>query len=372
MISVAFDARMYRPSGIGTYIRNLLCEYVNIPDNFIFSVIGNETKLKELIGESKKFKIRNINCPIYSISEHFNIPRLAKGADILHIPHYNVPIFWHGKLVVSVMDMLYWDHPEFISSKVGKFYLNIISRKLRKADCIICPSEFTASRVIENLNMPAKKVCVVYLSADFNHFTSRTNNATKDIIAKYNLELKRYLLFVSNMKPHKNLQRIIKAFLIAKEKGVKDKLVLIGSSKNLRAVENMKKLIHNGDIIYIENVNYEELPYLYCGAKAFIFPSLYEGFGIPPLEAMSCKCPVLTSNEASLPEVVGDAALIVDAYDIESIAKGIIKISDDTELRKSLINKGRERIKQFSWEKTAIQTLEIYKKLRQNNVTQEI
>ena len=359
---VAFDARMLEASGIGTYIFNLLKNFPETIEDIELTLLGNPDKITAHFGD-KFGNIRKTNAPIYSVSEQLCIPFAAKGADILHIPHHNVPILWRKKLVVTLHDMLHWDHPEYIPDWRGKIYLKLVSGRIKSATQVICPSWFTASRAKEILGLSVNQITVIHQGVDKEFFSRRSPDAVKQVLSEYGLKPGGYLLYVGNIKPHKNLQRLAEAYSIARKKGIRARLVLTGKLEGLRAKEDVEKLMRFEGVIHIGEVKAEELPYLYSGARALVFISLYEGFGLPPLEAMCCGCPVLVSDAGPLPEVVGDAAITVDPFDVEKIADAIVKIVTDEELRKNLIKRGKEWVKRFSWQKTAFQTIEVYKKV---------
>jgi glycosyltransferase involved in cell wall biosynthesis len=168
-----------------------------------------------------------------------------------------------------------------------------------------------------------------------------------------------YLLYVGNRKPHKNIDRLLKAFAQSK---LSDDLKLVMSGEpDIDTATLIKELKLEDRVVFVGLIDDDKLPEFYRGAVAFIFPSLYEGFGLPPLEAMACGTPVLTSNVTSIPEVVGDAALMVDPYDVEAIASGIKRLVEDSQLRKELSQKGIARAKLFSWDKTAELTWKVLK-----------
>lgn len=358
---VAIDARMLGSSGIGTYIRNLIKGFSETDHGISFIIIGDEEKIRELIGENNNISIVHSEIPIYSIAEQMKLPSLAKSADLLHSPHHNVPIFWRKKLVATFHDALHWDFPEFIPGYKGKLYLSAISRKIAKADAVIVPSKFTAERLSTKLSVPEDNIHIIPHGIDRAFFMPQKHQ--NDILRKYGLEPQKYLLYVGNMKRHKNIDRMAQAYSLARQKGLSIPFVFSGKLEGLRQTIDCKSLFEVKGVKYIGETKASELPVLYSFARAFIFVSLYEGFGLPPLEAMSCGCPVLTSNVASLPEVVGDAALKVDPMNIEEIADGIFKISLDDKLRQQFIEKGFDWISNFNWKNSVAKTIEVYKRI---------
>ena len=360
---IAIDTRMLGASGIGTYIENLLLEFERLNNSFHFKLIGNPEKLHRLVGSSPKYEIVPADFPIYSIAEQLELPKLADGCDILHSPHHNVPILYRGKLLVTFHDALHWDYPEYIPNWRGKIYLKFVSKRIRRANWIITPSQFTAERVREIFDFSPDRITIIHQGVNFHHFTRRSPDAVRAVLAKYGIHPGNYLFYVGNIKPHKNIENLVKAYELARAKGVHINLVLAGKVSGLRAKVDIEKILSVEGVKYIGEIPYSELPYFYSGARALIFVSLYEGFGLPPLEAMACGCPVLCSNTTSIPEVVGDSAILVNPEDIDEIAEKIKIISLDLRVRKKLVAKNRSRIKFFKWEKTAERTIEVYNKL---------
>jgi len=360
---IAIDVRMLGASGIGTYIEALLREFVRLKHNFQFVLIGNGEKIEKLAGKSSRFIVQHTDVPVFSISEQFYLPKLARDADLFHSPHHNVPVLWRKKLIVTFHDALHWDFPELLPDWKAKYYLKMVSKKIKNASAVIVPSEFTADRIFKNIKIAREKIHIIHQGVDTHFFSRRSLESTRAILKKYGLVPGEFLLYVGNMKPHKNIERLVSAYSLARRNGLRVKLVLAGKIKGLKKIVDIKKLTSNDGVIYIGAIPFSELPYFYSGARAFVFISLYEGFGLPPLEAMACGCPVLVSNAASLPEVVGDAAMLTNPEDDGEIAEKLQKICVDIRIRKNLIAKSRQRIKLFSWTKTAEMTYKIYKNI---------
>ncbi len=364
MTTITIDARLLGGSGIGTYLENLLRELsILAPADLKFRLLGNPEKIQQVVGENPIFDIIEAKSPIYSPGEQMEIPKLARGTDLLHIPHHNVPILWRGKLLVTFHDALHWDHPEYIPDWRGKIYLKLVSHRIRHADWIITPSKFTADRVREIFDFPSDRISAIPEGVDTGKFFPREETEVREVLAEYGLEWKGFILYVGNMKPHKNIPKLVEGYQLARQKGVKIPLVLAGKIAGLRGKVDVEKFSSFPGVKYIGEIPHGKMAHFYTGACALAFVSLYEGFGLPPLEAMACGCPVLASNAASLPEVVDDAAVVVNPHDVGEIAAGLAKICLDLELRKRLIERGYANIARFSWRKMAEHTLDIYRKL---------
>ena len=174
MKTVAIDARMLGASGIGTYVDALIKQFVGIESDFQFSIIGQTEKINSISKGNSKFKIIHSDIPIFSFSEQLKIPGLARNADLLHSPHHDVPVFRKGKLLVTLMDMLHWDHPEYIPNWKAKIYLKSVSRRIAKASGVIVPSKFTAGRLLEHIQIPEDKIYITPLGVNFLHFSPRS------------------------------------------------------------------------------------------------------------------------------------------------------------------------------------------------------
>ena len=304
---------------------------------------------------------------IYSLNEQIFYPSILKSSDILHVPHYNAPLRFPGKLVVTVHDLCHLVMKEFFKGPAKRFYSSIFMRQvLKKSSVIITPSHFTKREILKYFNIDPKKIAVIHNGLD-PHFYPRTINEQKTA-QKANGFPNSYLLYVGNIKRHKNIKRLIQGYYKAwKQKSDLPKLFIVGQSDQgydpyLEATSEHDK-VHpdfENQVIFKGYVPYEDLPALYSGADVFIFPSLYEGFGFPPLEAMACGTPVIASNNSSLPEVLGDNALYVDPYDIHQITSSILKIYENAELVEPFINNGLKHVQQYSWEKAAEKHIEIY------------
>jgi len=232
----------------------------------------------------------------------------------------------------------------------------------KSATKVISVSQSSKRDIVRYLNIPPDKIEVIY-NAVSNIFKPMNGLNLKDQLrTKFGVSGD-YLLYVGNLMPHKNLKRLIYAFYRLRRKLKKDyNLVIVGEGiphyRELRVLANDLGLKDN--VIFLGFIAKKWLPILYNEAKVFVFPSQYEGFGLPPLEAMACGTPVITSNTSSLPEVVSDAGLLIDPYNVEELIEAMERCLTDDNLRAELIEKGLQRVKLFSWERTAQRTLEIY------------
>ena len=303
--------------------------------------------------------------------------------DVLFIPAHTIPLVRRPglKTVVTVHDLGAQYLPKTHQVK-QRLYLNFMThRQLKSATHIIAVSQATKDDLVKKVGIPKEKISVVYEGYDKEKFKVQNSKfKVNQTIKQYNLTYHDYFLFVGTIQPRKNLERLIRAYRLQLTDYSQSKKAVSGSQS---AVSNLPKLVLAGgkgwlsDEIYglpkklgiEEHVKFlgyvpdEDLPALYSGAKAFLFPSLFEGFGLPILEAMACGCPVLTANTSSLPEVAGKAALLVNPYSVDDITQGIAKLTMNHELRTKLTNLGLEQVKKFSWEKAAQETLAVLEKV---------
>ncbi|KZB91136.1 hypothetical protein A2U94_12240 [Bacillus sp. VT 712] len=355
MKNLLVDARMIRSSGIGTYLENILSRIITMEKGFNVTLLGDKEILSEMFPNTD---IIHCTCSIYSIKEQIELNRkITKEYDLFWSPHYNIPVLSSTKILVTVHDFFHLDMPQFVSGIDKKLYSKFMFKILaRKANKVITVSEFSKSRALIYLGRKADcKVDVVYngVSEDWFKFRDKKN---------FN---KPYILYVGNVKPHKNLPSLIKAYETL-QVDIKENLVIVGKKEGFitgdDSISEISEKLGN-KITFTGYVGDEELKEWVKGAKALIFPSLYEGFGLPPLEAMACGTPVLTSHAASLPEVCEQAAIYFDPYDVEDIAGKIKETLQDEDKLQMLSKKGLEQAAKFTWEKSVEQHLKIIESL---------
>jgi glycosyltransferase involved in cell wall biosynthesis len=360
MKHVTVDVRMINNSGIGTYIQNILPSVIDILKDYKFSLLidSNLVEYNKLFLDKKNVEFIEFNSPIYSINEQFSLLRcIPKHTDLYWSPHYIIPLLYKGKCLVTVHDVYHLVSTNIFVKPAQWLYANIVlSQSLFKAKKIITVSHFSKYEIIRFTCTKATKIKVVYNGVNTH---SQTNNLEKNPLCLP------YLLFVGNVKPNKNLSNLMLAFESLIEK-IPHKILIVGKKEGFINADSLvldysKK--YNNRIQFTGFVDREELYSLFSNATALIFPSVYEGFGLPPLEAMALGCPVLASAFTSIPEICGDAALYFDAYDPLDIAEKILQVVSDAVLRKKLIDNGLTKISNYSWDKSAIETCEIIKEV---------
>ena len=291
----------------------------------------------------------------------------GKDTDITHFFNYIAYPGVKGKTVITVHDMVYKAFPETVRARTKYMLDTGLKRSMKRADLIVTDSEFSKSEILKYFPQHESKLRVVPCGVDLRKFRPCTEPERIPAV-KSSLGIEgEYFLYLGTIEPRKNLERLIAAYniFIQKVKENPPKLVLAGGKGWLydSIFAKVTELGLADKVIFTRYVPSEDMNPLMCGAMAFVFPSIYEGFGMPPLEAMACGVPVLTSDAASLPEVTGDCAVIADAYSEESIAEGLYDLYSDEELRRSLSKRGLERAKTFTWERSAEKLYDVYREL---------
>lgn len=281
-----------------------------------------------------------------------------KRIKLYHATNYIIPFFIKSNTVVTVHDLITITHPELCKNTSNIYFKMMMRKSLDKAKKIIVVSETVKKDIIRIFSINPSKISVIHLGVN-NCFKKKIDNTVKE---KYNLP-KNYLLFVGNIEAKKNIYRLIKAFVKFKgENNFDGKLILVGeigwkvsSLKRLLKQEKIKN-----EVKLLGYVPLKDLPFIYSMAKLFVFPSIYEGFGIPPLEAMACEVPVLISKLGASPEICGKSSYQIDPYNINEMVEGMKALIYDETLRNEKITMGQKWVQQYTWEKTAKETIKIY------------
>jgi glycosyltransferase involved in cell wall biosynthesis len=360
---ITIDARMLEHSGIGTYLRHLLDSFAVMESEYAFRVIGRAEEPFAGLPRGK-FHWVAARSPIYSLSEQWEIARLARSSLLLHSPHYNAPLLYRGKLVATIHDLIHLTDPTFQKTAAARFYARPMFHLVaRRADRIIADSEFTKQQIVEHLGVSPGKVVVVYLGVSDHFRPLDPEQASRRASSLLGLD-RPYLLFVGNLKPHKNVATLLRAFSrLCARRDLDHHLVILGDDRTWKAglVKECAELGIGGRVLFASHVPREDLPSVYGAAQVFVLPSLIEGFGLPVLEAMACGTPVVSSRAASLPEVGGDAAEYFDPSSAEALAAALERVLRSRELQQMLRSKGLERVRLFSWEECARRTLDVYR-----------
>jgi glycosyltransferase involved in cell wall biosynthesis len=358
-MKIAIDARKWRDYGIGTYVRNLVRHLASLDREttyFLFCDRADEPTLRDL---AANFVPVVEDSGGYSLQEHFSIPlKLHKlGAQLLHTPHYVLPLLCRKRSIVTIHDCIHLLFPQYLPSRAAYQYAHaMMGSAIRRSDLVLTVSEASRRDILRFYpKAEPDRLQVIPNAIDEAILEDPGEEEMERVQERYQIR-GRFVLYAGNIKPHKNLERLVAAFGMLKQRsGHEDvKLLIIGDEINRYG--SLRRSVEAAgvrqDVRFFGFVPSRTLAALYRLASVFAFPSLYEGFGLPPLEAMACGTPVVTSRISSLPEVVGDAALLVDPYSVEDIAHGLERVLGDEGLRGELSTRGRGRVKQFSWERS--------------------
>jgi glycosyltransferase involved in cell wall biosynthesis len=360
---VAIDIRRAGDYGLGTYIRNIVNQLARIDDDSRYLLIGERRHLAEFDSLPDNFELLEYAHQPGTLSTHLHLPWLLRKrrVDILHMPWFYAPAIVPSRLLITVHDLSdVLAPPVGASPPVQTGRLFFARRALNRADHIFAVSHASKRDLARFFHIPESKISVVYDAVD-ERFLTEPLPADADRILERHAVNSPYVLYAGNIRPQKNLPRLIEAFAVAKAelRGNPEfdqlKLLVIGESLNRHA--DLRRAVVRArvreDVRFLGFVPRPVLRVFYSRALAFLFPSLYEGFGLPPLEAMAHGTPVLTSNVSSLPEVFQEAALLVNPENVFDIARGIRQILTENGLRQTLRRRGYERARMYSWENAA-------------------
>ena len=362
---IAIDARKLRDYGIGTYVRNLVEHLArqSFDDEYVMFCRDSDAEYVRALGP--RFLPKVLTAGNYSAREHLSIPfalRTAR-ADVFHSPHYVVSPLTACPYVVTIHDCIHLRFPQYLPNRLAPFYARTMMRTAaRRARRVLTVSKASKDDILHYLKIPPDKVEVVYNALDSRLATPPTQADISRVRERF-LLTSPFILYAGNIKPHKNVDRLIEAYALLRKRGIVGvKLLIIGDA--ISKYPQMRRLVHrfqlHQHVRFLGFVPDATLAALYRLASVFVFPSLYEGFGLPPLEAMAAGAPVVTSNVSSLPEVVGDAALLIDPTSAEAIAHAMARVLGEPGLRSELVRRGHERVKAFSWERSVARVREIY------------
>jgi glycosyltransferase involved in cell wall biosynthesis len=374
-VKIAIDIRTIdKPrSGVGYYVTNLVEQLMTIDDANRYCLISNDAGFDKGLTGAGNFRhchtrISNENHLFGDIWENTVLPRSLEkmGIDIFHGPAFMIPLF-KGDLrtVATIHDIVAFILPHTIPKKYSLYMKLLISQVVKRADRIISVSESTKADLVTWLGTPEDKIDVVPQGVSSRFVPASPDDDGQTIRKKYGIRGD-YYLFVGNLEPRKNLIRIMQAFEAARDSLGRDiQLVVCGKKGWLYddIIAAYHRIKRDSEIILTNYVDERDLLGLYQHARIFLFPTLYEGFGMPVLEAMAAGAPVVTSNVSSFPEICGDAALLVDPYDIGAIAGAILDVEDSAELRAELRERGLRRVQDYTWRATAEKTLDVYRSL---------
>jgi glycosyltransferase involved in cell wall biosynthesis len=364
-VRIGIDARKLHDFGIGTYIRNLLRHLARIDRENEYVLLCQESDMGVAATLGENFRAVLEPADNYSIAEQIHVPwvLMREKPDVYHAPHYVLPVAVRSRSVVTIHDCIHLMFPQYLPNRAAYAYARgAMWSAARRSDRILTVSEASKRDILHFFNVPPDKISVVYNAIDERIWEEPPPEDIARVRERFQLD-QRFVLYAGTIKPHKNLVRLIEAFAQLR-KGEFEELKLLIIGDEISKLPALRRAVHSyklhKHVRFLGFLPDETLAALYRLASLFVFPSLYEGFGLPPLEAMASGTPVVTSNVSSLPEVAGDAAVLVDPYDVSSIVEGMRRVLSDSALANELRRKGLIRARDFSWERSVARTHEIY------------
>jgi glycosyltransferase involved in cell wall biosynthesis len=352
---ISIDLRKISDSGIGTYIINLVpLAIASMPDTN-FYLLGDLDKLASLSWtNAPRIELISIKSKPFSPQEQIElIAKIPSQTDLLWCPQINIPICYQGKMMVTVHDIIHVAMPEITGSWLARSYIRLLLQSIRtKVDNLVTVSDFTKSELVRLMNFDEPKITVTHLGAANKWFNLPPADSPQS---------KPFFLFVGNLKPHKNIARLIEAFQSIEDR-IDCDLVIVGTSvgminKDHQLIDRISTLGER--IKFTGYIDDARLGQYFTHAVGLVLPSLYEGFGLPAVEAMACGCPVIAGNLASLPEVCQDAAIYCNPYSATDIAAQMLKLANDLELRSQSIERGKKRAAELNYDRCAIETVKV-------------
>jgi glycosyltransferase involved in cell wall biosynthesis len=368
-IGIDYTAAVRQGAGIGRYTRELvraLAELDRGHDYVLFAAMGGQRLVDA--GWPPNFQMRSVPLSDRALAilwHRLQLPlwvELVTGSvDIFHSPDFVLPPVRRAKTLVTVHDLSFIRYPQCADANLRAYLNKVVPRSVYRADLVLADSQSTKDDLVELLGVDASRIEVVYPGVEERFRPIEDQAHLQGVRERYNLP-PRFILGLGTLQPRKNFIHLIEAFADLRFAICDLHLVIAGGKGWLyeEIFATVEQLGLEEKVIFPGFVADEHLPAIYNLADLFVFPSLYEGFGLPPLEALACGTPVITSDASSLPEVVGEAGLMVEATDVEALAEAMKQVLGDAALREGMIVKGMKQAKKFTWEKTAAKLLSLY------------
>jgi glycosyltransferase involved in cell wall biosynthesis len=364
---VGIDCRLpfYELGGISQYVIHLIRELGELDKTNHYTIFHSRKDGNNYLptNVSNYFR-RNLWTPCHHRLEKWSLAAeiTPNRIDILHSPDFIPPAFGAKTRIITIHDLNFLYYPEYLSPESRRYYLDQIRWAAVSANHIIADSECTRQDLINDLDVPASKVTTVHLAANPIYSLQQTPEMIEETLQRFSLSAG-FVLFVGTLSPRKNVTTLLKAFhLLGLEQGFDLPLVIVGKKgyQSSRLFEEIKELNLESMVKHLDNVEDEQLAALYSAASVLGMPSHYEGFGLPPLEAMHCGCPIVASNRSSLPEIVGEAGIYCEPNDHRSWAEALLTVITDSDKRQKMIDAGHKQSEKFTWSSTAKKTLKLY------------
>ena len=371
-IGIDYTAAVRQGAGIGRYTRELvraLAELDRGHDYVLFAAAGGQQPADA--GWPPNFQMRSVPLSDRALAilwHRLRLPlwvELVTGSvDIFHSPDFVLPPVRRAKTLVTVHDLSFMRYPQCADANLRAYLNQVVPRSVHRADLVLADSQSTKDDLVELLGVESDRIEVVYPGVEKRFRPIEDQAHLEEVRKRYNLP-PRFILGLGTLQPRKNFARLIEAFADLRFAICDLHLVIAGGKGWLyeEIFATVERLGLEEKVIFPGFVADQDLPALYNLADLFVFPSLYEGFGLPPLEALACGTPVITSDASSLPEVVGEAGLIMEATDVEALAEAMKRVLEDDALRERMIAQGLEQARKFTWEKAAAKLLSLYEAL---------
>jgi glycosyltransferase involved in cell wall biosynthesis len=364
-VRIGIDVRKLHDFGIGTYVRNLLRHLSRFDRSteYILLCRPADVGLERQLGPN--FRSVPVAAKPYSLAEQVAVPHAVHGmgVDVFHTPHYVLPPLIGVPSVVTIHDCIHLVFPQDLPSRLAYLYARtFLWTAAHRSTRVLTVSEASKRDILRFHRIPPEKIEVIYNAIDERFGVPPPEEEFTRVRERYQLD-GNFILYAGNIKPHKNLDRLIEAFHQLRVEGHED-LTLLIIGDEISKYPTLRRAVHRHKlrkhVRFFGFVPDRTLAVLYRLARVFVFPSLYEGFGLPPLEAMASGTPVVTSNVSSLPEIAADAAILIDPYDPAAIAGGIRQVLVNEDLRKDLILRGQQCVRRYSWERSIRRVRQIY------------
>lgn len=358
-------ANWYSGTGIGTYTKQILKNILSIDSTNNYYLFWSGRDYESILKHSN-VKISISSKRHHRFWEQYYIPEILKTnkIDIYHVPQNGIglPESKDSIYIATIHDLIPYIMPETVGKGYLSKFISQMPRIIASVDMVITVSQWSKNDIMRIFDVPENKIAVTYLAADDMFIPMDRASASEYISKKYGIN-GNFILYLGGFSPRKNVKSILVAFSMVYKNLSRDyKVIIIGSARDDHQflIKLSQSLGIDDRVCFPGYVPYEDLPSFYNAADLFVYPSLYEGFGLPTLEAMRCGTPTITSNVSSIPEIVGDGAMLINPFDTSELSKSMEKVLESNDIKADLISRGFERASSFNWEKTARETLSIY------------
>ncbi|KHO40333.1 glycosyltransferase family 4 protein [Clostridium tetani] len=374
-MKIGFDARainLYNGTGIGTYTQNILKHVLDLDRENFYHIYWWGENYNDFSKDNSKVLLTSKRRKSFYEEYYFPANLDRESVDLYHVPQNGMGLSKNTscKKVITVHDLIPYTMPETVGRGYLKKFLRNMPQLIYDADAIITVSKYSKKDILRFFPMDEKKIFVTHLAADEKYRPLNKDKCNYILKNHYNID-NPFILYIGGFSPRKNIKSLLISFSKIYKNLDKDyKLVIVGANKSGTKIlmDMAKDLNIESKIIFTGFVPEDHLPILYNSCETFVYPSLYEGFGLPPLEAMCCGTPVITSNVTSIPEVVGDGGILINPNDIDELSNSLEKTLLDVSFKYELKKKALERSSLYSWENTAKNTLKVYNSIISNNI----